>query len=1018
MTVNVNGFSHFTLNAPNESFYQIAIDYYRSLGFKTVSQLNEAVKALNGITGENKNEKETWLHIFPVGSKNLDGTTIRIVLTPNDQIQPFQKTLKEKTKLLMDGDLKSLTLFATFAAGDVKSVETVLSKTKLPYKLITKPFVSTEGNFEIKELYTIDPLNNVIMFTNRVNPFTPSLDKEDILSAGKKEQKNVKKSPLPKNAKGKSIGILTSGGDSSGMNAAVRAVVRVALTKGITPYAIYEGYQGMVDGGDKIRPLTWEDVGDWLAIGGTEIGTARCQEFRTVEGRLIAVRNLVKSGIDALVICGGDGSLTGADFLRAEWTDFVDRLVKQKRLTEEEAAPYRSQLTIVGLVGSIDNDMARTDLTIGAMTALQRICEALDSIKSTALSHQRAFVVEVMGRHCGWLGLMAAIACGADWLFLPELPPPIGDEFIASGDWETEMCDILRKERILGNRKTIVIVCEGAIDRNLKPIKPEYVKDVLTKRLNFDTRVTCLGHVQRGGVPCAYDRYLATVQGAEAVNAVIETTPTTPSPMIGISNNKVIRVPLKNAVAQTKEVAKAIARKDFKKAMQLRDPEFNSSYNAYIESTILADGPGTRKVEESKRLRVGIMHVGAPAGGMNAATRTFVRLCLNRGHTPLGIHNGFSGLIADQVQPIQWQDVNGWVSMGGSELGINRDQPSPTSNPLHSKPQFGNYIDTGLIAFHMQKNNIQALMIIGGFEAYTSLITLVKARDLYPGLCIPMILLPATVSNNVPGTDFSLGCDTALNCIVDACDTIKQSASSNRKRVFVVEVQGGNCGYLSVMGALAAGASSCYIPEEGITLNDLQKDINHLVKRYAYEESAGIPSYGRLLLRNETAGNKTYTTEVISSILKEEGKGLFDSRSAVLGHLQQGGIPSPLDRIRATRLTVNCVDWLQDICFKSIEENNKKSSNLSDIRTPTVFTKDESTACVIGICGADIKITPILDLLAETNLNKRKGTNEWWLGLKDLTRTLAKYDFETDEEREALEKVLGDRKQATGKNKL
>ncbi|ORX37480.1 phosphofructokinase, partial [Anaeromyces robustus] len=258
-----------------------------------------------------------------------------------------------------------------------------------------------------------------------------------------------------------------------------------------------------------------------------------------------------------------------------------------------------------------------------------------------------------------------------------------------------------------------------------------------------------------------------------------------------------------------------------------------------------------------------------------------------------------------------------------------------------------------------------------------------------------------------------LGCDTALNCIVDACDTIKQSASSNRKRVFVVEVQGGNCGYLSVMGALASGASSCYIPEEGITLDALQKDINHLVKRYAYEETANIPSYGRLILRNETAGNKTYTTEVISSILKEEGKGLFDSRSAVLGHLQQGGIPSPLDRIRATRLTVNCVDWLQDIAFKAIDELNSKSSNLSDIRTPTVFTKDNATAAVIGICGADIRITPILDLLSETNLNKRKGTNEWWLGLKDLTKTLAKYDFETEEERAALEKVLGDRKQAT-----
>ena len=116
----VNGFSHFTLNAPNESFYQIAIDYYSSLGFKTVSQLNEAVKALTGILNENKNEKETWLHIFPAGSKNLDGTTLRIVLSPSDQAQSFQKTLKEKTKALMDGDINSLPLFATFASGDVK----------------------------------------------------------------------------------------------------------------------------------------------------------------------------------------------------------------------------------------------------------------------------------------------------------------------------------------------------------------------------------------------------------------------------------------------------------------------------------------------------------------------------------------------------------------------------------------------------------------------------------------------------------------------------------------------------------------------------------------------------------------------------------------------------------------------------------------------------------------------------------------------------------------------------------
>jgi len=1009
----VNGFSHFTLNAPNESFYQITIDYYTTLGFKTVSQLNEAVKALTGILNENKEEKETWLHIFPAGSKNLDGTTLRIVLSPSDQAQSFQKTLKEKTKALMDGDINSLSLFATFASGDVKNVENVLAKTKLPYKLITKPFVTTEGKSEIKELYTIDPLNNVIMFTNRINPFTPVLNKDGIISESEKESTAPKKSPLPKSGTGKSVGILTSGGDSSGMNAAVRAVVRVALTKGITPYAIYEGYQGMVDGGDKIRPLSWEDVGDWLAIGGTEIGTARCQEFRTVEGRLTAVRNLVKSGIDALVICGGDGSLTGADFLRAEWTDFVDRLVKQKRLTEEEAAPYRSQLTIVGLVGSIDNDMAATDLTIGANTSLHRICEALDSLVSTAISHQRCFVVEVMGRHCGWLGLMAAIAVGADWTFLPERPPPINT---TEGEWEDEMCEILQTQRDKGNRKNIIVVCEGAIDRQLNPIKASYVKEVIEKRLGLDTRVTTLGHVQRGGAPSAYDRYLATIQSDEAIKAVLKSTPETPSPMIGIQQNKITTIPLMEAVSLTHSVSEAVSKKDFNKAMELRDPDFKDAYNAYVESTLYDLYKG--KYERAGKLRIGIMHVGAPAGGMNAATRTAVRLCLNRGHIPIGIYNGFTGLAKGQVETLSWQEVSGWTTRGGSELGTNRVQPLPINNSVPLKYfNSEDFIDAGIVAYNFQKLKLQGLIIIGGFEAYSSILTLAQCRNIYPSFCIPMVQIPATVSNNVPGTEYSLGSDTAINAIVEACDRIKLSASASRKRVFVVEVQGGHCGYLAVVGGLAAGATCCYIPEEGITLDMLQRDIRHMIRRYREEDAKGIPSEGRLILRNECA-SKTYTTDVISSILKEEGKGLFDSRSAVLGHLQQGGIPSPLDRIRATRLTVNCVDWLQETAFKAIDDFNSKSSNLSDIRTPTVFTKDNSTATVIGICGADIKITPILDLLAETNLNKRKGTNEWWLGLKDLTKTLAKYDYETEEERAALEKVLGDRIEASGKNKL
>ncbi len=167
------------------------------------------------------------------------------------------------------------------------------------------------------------------------------------------------------------------------------------------------------------------------------IGTARCAAFRERSGRLIAAQHLIEAGIDALIICGGDGSLTGADLFRSEWSSLVQELLEKKSITAEQAAPYKS-LSIVGLVGSIDNDMALTDSTIGAFSSLHRICESVDSISATASSHSRAFVIEVMGRHCGWLALMAGISTGADFIFLPERPPEVGK-------WEKEMCDVIEK---------------------------------------------------------------------------------------------------------------------------------------------------------------------------------------------------------------------------------------------------------------------------------------------------------------------------------------------------------------------------------------------------------------------------------------------------------------------------------------------------------------------------------------------------------------------------------------------
>lgn len=244
-------------------------------------------------------------------------------------------------------------------------------------------------------------------------------------------------------AKRRRIAVLTSGGDAPGMNGVVRAVIRMSIHCGCEAYAVHEGYEGLVQGGELIKRMHWEDVRGWLSRGGTLIGSARCMSFTERAGRLKAAKNMVVRGIDALIVCGGDGSLTGADIFRSEWPSLIDELIEGGELQTHEAEPYKS-LNIVGVVGSIDNDMSTTDATVGCYSSLHRICEAVDEVFDTASSHQRGFVIEVMGRHCGWLALMSAISTGADWLFIPEMPPRDG--------WEDNMCDIINRVSKLKSR--------------------------------------------------------------------------------------------------------------------------------------------------------------------------------------------------------------------------------------------------------------------------------------------------------------------------------------------------------------------------------------------------------------------------------------------------------------------------------------------------------------------------------------------------------------------------------------
>ncbi|XP_066134979.1 ATP-dependent 6-phosphofructokinase, platelet type isoform X1 [Saccopteryx bilineata] len=741
---------------------------------------------------------------------------------------------------------------------------------------------------------------------------------------------------------GKAIGVLTSGGDAQGMNAAVRAVVRMGIYVGAKVYFIYEGYQGLVDGGNNIMEANWESVSSILQVGGTIIGSARCKAFRTREGRLKAAHNLVQRGITNLCVIGGDGSLTGANIFREEWNGLLEELAQTGKILEEEVKKH-GYLNVVGMVGSIDNDFCGTDMTIGTDSALHRIIEVVDAIMTTAQSHQRTFVLEVMGRHCGYLALVSALACGADWVFLPESPPEKG--------WQETMCIKLTENRARKKRLNIIIVAEGAVDTQNKPITSEQIKELVVSQLGYDTRVTILGHVQRGGTPSAFDRILASRMGVEAVVALLQATPETPACVVSLSGNQAVRLPLMECVQMTQDVQKAMEERRFKDAVQLRGRSFEGNLNTYKQLAIKKPDSQIPK----SGCNVAVINVGAPAAGMNAAVRSAVRCGVSEGHKMFAVYDGFEGFAKGQIKEIGWSDVGGWTGQGGSILGTKRTLP-------------GKYLAE--IAAQMRTHSINALLIIGGFEAYLGLLELSAARGKHEELCVPMVMVPATVSNNVPGSDFSIGADTALNTITDTCDRIKQSASGTKRRVFIIETMGGYCGYLANMGGLAAGADAAYIFEEPFDIRDLQSNVEHLTEKMKTTIQRG------LVLRNESC-SENYTTDFIYQLYSEEGKGVFDCRKNVLGHMQQGGAPSPFDRNFGTKISARAMQWITTK-LKEAQGKGKK------------FVTDDSI-CVLGICKRNLLFQPVAELKEETDFEHRIPKEQWWLKLRPLMKILAKY---------------------------
>ena len=309
----------------------------------------------------------------------------------------------------------------------------------------------------------------------------------------------------------KCIGVLTSGGDAPGMNAAIRAVTRAAIYNGLAVKGIYRGYKGLVSG--EICDFKSQNVSNIVQLGGTILKTARCQEFKTPEGSKLAYDSMKAEGIDALVVIGGDGSLSGARVFAEEY-----------------------DVPCIGLPGTIDNDLYGTDTTIGYDTALNTILDAVDKIRDTATSHERLFFVEVMGRDAGFLALNGAIAAGAEAAIIPEYNTDVDqlEEFIKNG---------FRKSK----NSSIVLVAEsksnGGAMHYAERVKKEYPQ--------YDVRVTILGHLQRGGRPTAHDRILASRLGTAAIDALMEGQRNV---MIGIDHDEVVYVPFTKAIKNNKPI--------------------------------------------------------------------------------------------------------------------------------------------------------------------------------------------------------------------------------------------------------------------------------------------------------------------------------------------------------------------------------------------------------------------------------------------------------------------------------
>lgn len=662
------------------------------------------------------------------------------------------------------------------------------------------------------------------------------------------------------------IGVLTSGGDAPGMNACLRGVVRAALNRGWEVYGIRDAYQGLVEGGDKISPIDWVDVSWNFREGGTFLGSARfvdligdSDQARGIKQK--ALLNLKRLGISGVIVIGGDGSLTGAYDLFA--------FLKQHGPLITDLQDM--ELSIVGIPGSIDNDIAYTDMSIGADTTLNTIVACIDKLRDTAISHKRISIVEVMGRLRGYLAVMSGLASGADQIFIRE-------DKITKEKLNTMLRD-LTVSFAHGQKAGVIVRSEGAV------ISTDYLKETIEILLEpkRDVRETVLGHLQRGGNPTAFEIILAMRMGVQAVQLLAEDFGE--PRMVSIKNGGITSITLSDCLKK------------------MRTPEFRgelsqNTKSAFRLNKILEETP----IATIQNIRYGILTDGSNVSGMNMAIRAVARLAINEGKEVIGIKGGFTGLAqgAASAFPFEWGmlEMSSIMRRGGTLLGVSGNEAILNEQDL--------------VAMRSQVASLKmdGLIVIGDRLTYEN------AARLSADIRMPVVGVPAALNCNIPGTDWVIGMDSSVNDLIKGIERAADAAHV-LKKIYLIHIGGTYCSCLVRSAALAGGAEvviSDDDPEDRLDI--LQNEIKIKVQALKRIISMG-KSFATIILfskRPEKAGStlNTIKQEIAAAGIKREV-------SLISLETSLGGIsPTAFDRILAQRLGEKALATLQ----KNIYEGN------------------------------------------------------------------------------------------------